>query len=406
MSAAPAETAMNARELGLLAAGVALVAGLVLVPILRRVAVATGTVDAPDKPGGRKFQRRPVPLLGGVAVALAAGVGLLAVGWDNPEARTSFPKHAYVLVAAGLTFLIGLVDDIFKDRIGPLPKFIGQFIAVGVLFGENWMQVFQGEASGGAVFHVLALTLWFLTVVNAVNFVDNMNGLCSGVATISLLVGLVGVAGIEKARWAVLAGALGGGMLAFMPYNYPKARIYLGDAGSHLAGFFLALLSVEFTAGFLSANAKLYGLDAFIPAMLLLGLPLFDLLFSVVRRYREKRPLFHGDARHLSHRLVGAGLDPASAVMLLWGVHLIVAASGVVAFEYAAPGRWTIFAVILTFLSILAAILVRIERNRRGGSTGGQNGNGTGTSGADPSAGRISEPAGGRDPSLFMTSDI
>ncbi len=403
MSAALTDTALNARELGLLAAGVALLSGLLLVPVMRWVALRTGTVDAPDKPGGRKFQKAPVPLLGGVAVLLAAGVALVAIGWDNPSARTTFAQHGYVLVAAGLTFLIGLVDDVFKDRIGPLPKFIGQFIAVGVLFGENWMQVFQGEATGGAVFHVLALTLWFLTVVNAVNFVDNMNGLCSGIATISLLVGVVGVAGIEKARWAVLAGALGGGMLAFIPYNYPKARIYLGDAGSHLAGFFLALLSLEFTAGFLSADAKFFGLDAFIPAMLLLGLPLFDLLFSVVRRHRERRPLFHGDARHLSHRLVGAGLDPASAVMLLWGVHLIVAAAGVVALEYAAPGRWSIFAVILAFLSILAAILVRVERSRRlSGATlpNGTNGSSTGESGL------VAKRSGDRDPTRFTGSDL
>jgi len=387
----------NPRQLGLLAAGIAFVSGLVLVPILRRVALATGVVDAPDAPGGRKFQREPVPLLGGVAVALAACVALAVVTWDNPSARTTFPQHTNIICAAALTFLIGLVDDIFKDRIGPLPKFIGQTIAVLVLFGPNWLQVLQGDATSGELFHVLALTLWFLTVVNAVNFIDNMNGLCSGVAMISLLVGLVGVAGMNTARWAVLAGALGGGMAGFIPSNYPKARIYLGDAGSHLAGFFLALLSLQFTAGFLSAGRDLFGLDAFIPAMLLLGLPLFDLLFSVVRRHHERRPLFHGDARHLSHRLVGAGLDPGSAVMLLWGVHLMLAASGVVAFEYEAAGRWTIFAVVLIIMSIFAAILVRVERGRpKGPGPSGTNGSGgTGESGDEsldtPSRGRLSQ---------------
>jgi hypothetical protein len=114
----------------------------------------------------------------------------------------------------------------------------------------------------------------------------------------------------------------------------------------------------------MSAGARFYGLDAFVPAMLLLGIPLFDILFSVVNRWREERPLFHGDARHLSHRLVGAGLDPASAVLLLWGVHLILTAWGVVALLQGASSRYAILAVILAFLGTMSAILVRIEESR------------------------------------------
>ncbi len=357
---------MSARELGLLAAAFGVVLGLVLVPIFRRIARWAGVVDRPDeRPGGRKTQRSAMPLLGGAAVAVAATLAVfLALVFPHGSRTITLDQHGHILLAALLTFLIGLVDDVFKDKVGPLPKFIGQFVAVAFLFGKHWEHVFTGEATPGEIFHVITISIWFLTVVNAVNFVDNMNGLCSGLATISLLVGLVGVTGRPDVRWAVIAGGLGGAMLGFLPYNYPRARIYLGDAGSHLTGFFLALLSLEFTRGFLSNGSLFLGFDAFIPAMLLLGLPLFDLLFSVVRRYREKRPLFHGDARHLSHRLVGAGLDPTSAVMLLWGVHLILAAAGVVALAMDAQGRYTAFVVILLFLGLLASILVRVERRR------------------------------------------
>lgn len=162
----------------------------------------------------------------------------------------------------------------------------------------------------------------------------------------------------------MVAGGLGGALLGFLPYNYPKARLYLGDAGSHLAGYFLAVLSLEFTAGFMSGGARLLGIDAFVPAMLVLGLPLFDLLFSVVRRAMEGRPVFHGDARHLSHRLVGAGLDAPSAVLLLWGVHLILTAWGVIAIGQTPLARYAMVAVVLVFLGILSGILVRVERAR------------------------------------------
>lgn len=355
------------QQIGLLSAAIAFAAALALVPLFRLLAQRVGIVDRPSvAPGGRKQQRVPVPLLGGVAVLLAAAVGIaLALVLHSAAAGTRIGGFERVLIAGGLTFLIGLVDDLFKDKVGPLLKFIGQFAAVAVLFGEHYGGVFRGEASTGDLFHVLTTTLWFLTVVNAVNFVDNMDGLCTGLATTSLLVGLFGVGGGGDVRYGLVAGGLGGALLAFLPYNYPRARIYLGDAGSHLVGFFLALLSLQFTAGFLSAESRLFGLDAFIPAMLLLGLPLYDLLFSVVRRYRERRPLFHGDARHLSHRLVGAGLDRASAVMLLWGVHLILAAAGVVALGYGGLGRFATFTVALLFLGLLSAILVRVEHRRQ-----------------------------------------
>ncbi len=361
---------MSPREAGLLAAALGLLAALLLVPLCRRLALRFNIVD---RPGARKMQTMPVPLLGGVAVALAAWAATEATdAFYQGKGTMSLEQHGHILLAGALIFLIGLVDDIFKDKVGPLLKFIGQFLAVAVIFGERYAEVVTGAATAGGVFHLLTTTIWFLTVVNAVNFVDNMNGLCPGLTMISLLVGLFGVAAGFDARSAILAGALGGGMLGFLPYNYPAARVFLGDAGSHLAGFFLALLSLEFTAGFLSADARFFGFDAFIPAMLLLGIPLFDILFSVVRRLSEKRPLFYGDARHLSHRLVGAGLDPASAVMLLWGVHLIVAAAGVVALGQGALERYATFALVLLFLGLLSGVLVRVERLRQERLNGGR----------------------------------
>jgi UDP-GlcNAc:undecaprenyl-phosphate GlcNAc-1-phosphate transferase len=363
---------MNAAHLeGLIAAAVALALALALVPLLRRVALALDVVDRPSAPGGRKSQRQPVPLLGGVAVAAAAVFAIFATSaWHGGEIASAFDGCGNVWLAGALVFGVGLVDDWFKDRVGPLLKFLGQFASIVILFDERFAALIAGEADRGEVLYLLATTLWFLTVVNAVNFIDNMNGLCAGLSMISFLVGLFGLESDSDIRYARIAGGLGGALLGFLPYNFPSARIYLGDAGSHLAGFFLAVVTLDFTSGFLSSGSSFYGLDAYVPAMLLLGVPLFDILFSVVRRRREGRPLFHGDARHLSHRLVGAGLDAASAVMLLWGVHLILTAWGVIALSQRPLGRYAMLLVILVALTLLSSILVRLEARRSVPRTG------------------------------------
>lgn len=354
-----------AHHQGLIAAASACLAALLCVPLARAFAMRFGVTDKPGLAGERKSQREPVPLLGGLGVAVAAAIALIGVGivldggWI-----AAFSGCLPVYLAGAVMLVIGLIDDWWKDRVGPAPKFFGQFVAVLILFGGRFAGWAHESPSAGDVFYLLAAVLWFLTVVNAVNFVDNMNGLCPGLTAISFLVGLFGLTGDADVRYARIAGAFGGAFLAFLPFNYPKAKLYLGDAGSHLAGFFLALVTLDFTSGFMSAGARFYGLDAFIPAILLLGIPLFDILFSVVNRFREGRPMFKGDARHLSHRLVGAGLDPTSAVMMLWGVHLILTAWGVVALSHGASTRWAMLAVILAFLGILSAILVRVEARR------------------------------------------
>lgn len=354
-----------AHHQGLIAAGTAFLAALCCVPLARALACRFGITDKPGLAGERKSQREPVPLLGGLGVAIGAAVALVALGFLlDGGLGPAFSGCLPVYAAGAVMLVIGLIDDWWKDRVGPAPKFLGQFVAVLILFGARFADWCEHAPTIGDVFYLLAAVVWFLTVVNAVNFVDNMNGLCAGLAAISFLVGLFGLTGDTDARYARIAGAFGGAYLAFLPFNYPNAKVYLGDAGSHLAGFFLALVTLDFTSGFMSVGARFYGLDAFIPAMLLLGVPLFDILFSVVNRYRENRPMFKGDARHLSHRLVGAGLDPTSAVMLLWGVHLILTAWGVVALSQSAPARWAMLAVILAFLGMLSAILVRVEARR------------------------------------------
>jgi UDP-GlcNAc:undecaprenyl-phosphate GlcNAc-1-phosphate transferase len=174
-------------------------------------------------------------------------------------------------------------------------------------------------------FSYAVTVLWILTVTNAFNFTDNMNGLCAGLAAIaSLLLGALSAAHDHYlvASFAFLAG---GATLGFLPYNFPRASVFLGDAGSHLLGFLLAVLTI--LPHFYSPEHP-RRLAVFSP-LLILAVPLSDLVAVVWLRLKKGKPIYVGDDNHFSHRLVRLGLSKVQAVLLLWG---IAAAVGGVAF--------------------------------------------------------------------------
>ena len=156
--------------------------------------------------------------------------------------------------------------------------------------------------------------LWMLTVVNAFNFMDNMNGLCSGLGAIAA--GLFGIIAALHGQYlvALLGLLICGALLGFLPHNFPKARAFLGDSGSHLVGYLLAVLAI--LPHFHSAKEP-HRLAVLTP-LLVLAVPLADLAWVVLLRTRMGKPFYVGDTNHLSHRLVRTGLNQASAVMLIW----------------------------------------------------------------------------------------
>lgn len=171
-----------------------------------------------------------------------------------------------------------------------------------------------------------ALTLlWILTVTNAFNFMDNMNGLCAGIG----LIGAGCFGGL--ALWhgqpfvGLVAWVVAGALLGFLPHNFPRARAFLGDGGSHLVGFLLSVLAI--LPQFYSSQHP--HRRAVLAPLLVLGVPLLDLAWVVLRRWHLGRPFYVGDTNHLSHCLVRRGLSPVAAVILLW---LLACCGGTLAF--------------------------------------------------------------------------
>lgn len=289
-------------------------------PLWRKACLRAGLVD---DPGHRKIHDAPVPLAGGLAVLTGLAVPLLAgaaaVPLDLPGLNTAgllsygvsrrkLELVAILLGALGMVAL-GCWDD--KYELRPGAKFIGQcLIATTVAAAGVRITLFVPSA----LFSYTVTILWILTVTNAFNFMDNMNGLCAGLGAIAAAVFAVIAAADGQYLVALIALVCTGALLGFLPYNFPRASAFLGDAGSHLVGYLLAVIAI--LPHFYSRRHR--DMLAVLKPLLVLAVPLADLAWVVVLRWKSGKPFYIGDTNHLSHRLVRRGWSRATAVLLIW----------------------------------------------------------------------------------------
>ncbi len=293
---------------------VAAVAGLLITPLVIRIAVARELYDTPDT---RRLHTRPIPRLGGIVIYVATVLGLVTAyllgimgGEASPERQRFFTG---VLLGGTVLFAAGLVDDLRGLR--PLTKLAAQCVAAVIvyLYGLQIQVVTFGPPSDAVSLGWLALPLtvfWIVGVTNAFNVVDNMDGLATGLALVALATVAAAALVLGNSDVALVCVALTGALLGFMPYNFNPARIFLGDSGSLFVGFMLAVLSVH--GALKSATAVLVAVPLFA-----LAVPLFDLSLSIVRRWLRGVPIFVGDTRHISHRLLAIGFTQRRVVTVL-----------------------------------------------------------------------------------------
>jgi UDP-GlcNAc:undecaprenyl-phosphate GlcNAc-1-phosphate transferase len=251
-------------------------------PLMRKAALQLGIMDRPD--GGLKNHDEAVPYFGGIAVYIAF---LLTVG-----VFTDFGQETLGLLLSGsIALIVGLIDDF--GVLTPSQKLLGQTLAALVLVKSGTYI----KLTFLPVWVAIPLTvLWILAVTNAMNIIDILDGLASGVAVIAAL--SIAIANFMAGRNAVafLCIVLAGAILGFLRHNFYPAKIYLGDAGSLFIGFMLAALSMN--AGYTRAN-----LLAVLSPILILGIPLFDLALVMWIRWRNGAPVMKGSPDHFALRL-------------------------------------------------------------------------------------------------------
>ncbi|CAM2932673.1 MraY family glycosyltransferase [Paenibacillus sediminis] len=344
---------------------IALALALSLTPAVKMFAVKIGAVDVPN---ARKVHTRIMPRLGGLAIYLAFMISLVMILPFIPDvfsARdTNFIK-AFV-VGGSMIMLLGALDDRFQ--LSAKLKFVMQIAAACiVVFGYDIKVVFvnipfQNNYSSLENWIAIPLTiLWIVGVTNAINLIDGLDGLAAGVSGIAVSTIFVMSLIMGNTTISLLCLLLLGGIIGFLFFNFHPAKIFMGDSGSLFLGFSLAMLSM---LGF-----KQIAIVSLITPLIIIGVPLSDTFFAIVRRWMQKKPIFSPDKGHLHHRLREIGFSHRQTVLIIYGIAAFFGVLAVIqssAALYAA--NWVTFVVIcimMFFMQIGAEIIGLIGKTRR-----------------------------------------
>jgi UDP-GlcNAc:undecaprenyl-phosphate GlcNAc-1-phosphate transferase len=292
----------------------AFVITLIATPVCRDVFYSYSIVDAPDR--GRKLHGRPIPRVGGIAIALGYVLSLM-IGGGLGGAEAELSLLTGLFPAAALVFGIGLIDDFIGLK--PWHKLGGQLVAAGLAYWAGVRVVGVAGYSIGDVTSAVITVLWLLLCTNAFNLVDGLDGLAAGIGFFCTLT-MFGAA-VYSGHYALALATLplAGALLGFLCFNFNPATIFLGDGGSLLIGFLLGC----FAAVWSHKSVTLLGMTA---PLIALSIPLLDVLLCIGRRFLRDQPIFGADRGHIHHRLLDRGLTPRRAVFVIYGVSGICAA--------------------------------------------------------------------------------
>jgi UDP-GlcNAc:undecaprenyl-phosphate GlcNAc-1-phosphate transferase len=339
------------------ALGLTALVSFLLTPVAIRLAPRLGAIDLPDSQ--RRVHSQPIPRTGGLAVAVSfigvGAIGLVAnqvfhLTLPGRPVRTTEIAALFAGVATGA--LIGYLDDRFELRARW--QFAAQFVLAAIALvggiaitrlpnplGEVGIPISDGAA-------VAVTTLWIVGMLNSVNFVDGLDGLLAGISLIA--VATLGVISLVAAPiqpvTAMLCALLAGALLGFLPYNFHPARVFIGTAGAFAVGYALAVLSVLGTA-----KVAL--------ALLVLGVPIIDTFWIIIRRVSARRSPFSADRGHFHHRLLDLGLSHRQAVLL---IYLICTVLAVLSLVLSGRGQISVFLIVVLGGGLVLYLLTRRTR--------------------------------------------
>ena len=290
-----------------------LVAGLLsylFTPLVKLLAKKVGAMDVPKD--NRRMHDHPIPRMGGLAIFIGFLLSALIFTREIDQGLKSILLGAIVIV------ILGVFDD--RRALGAKLKLAVQLVAAAVVvfYGDLRIDRITNPFGGSlysywdlGVFAYPITIIWIVAITNAVNFIDGLDGLACGVSCISSLNLLVIALLVSDAKVAILMAALTGACLGFVPYNFNPAKIFMGDTGSTFLGFMLATVSIQ-------GLFKAYTAISFIVPFLLLGLPIFDICFAVIRRIASGHSPMEADRGHFHHRLIDMGFSQKQSVAIAY----------------------------------------------------------------------------------------
>lgn len=296
---------------------------LAATPFVINLAHKIGAIDIPDDK--RRVHHKPIPRLGGLAIFYGFLISLLFFAKIDQQLRG-------ILIGALIIVGVGILDDV--KQLSALTKLAAQIVAAVVVVINDVrieaisvpMFISESGILQLGIFSIPITIAWVIIVTNAVNLIDGLDGLAVGISSIaSFSLFFIAILAGEQ-NVAIIAAALSGGCLGFLPYNFNPAKIFMGDTGSQFLGYMLSVICIQ-------GLFKGYVVISFIIPFLILGLPLFDTIFAILRRAVNHKPIMGADRGHLHHRLLDSGFTQKQTVAILYVIASVLGISAVLVLE-------------------------------------------------------------------------
>lgn len=320
---------------------------LVLTPIIRQIAIKIGAVDKPNK---RRVNKIPMPSMGGLSIYL----GFIISGFILFKGMIPQPIFTHIAIASGIVVLTGVIDDI--KELSPRLKLIGITLGALYLYFFANLRMDRLKILGLDEFMLpgwlsfIFTIIWIVSITNSINLIDGLDGLASGVSMISLItIGIVALFHFQGPLGfiAILIFILVISIAGFLPYNFYPAKIYLGDTGALFLGFMISTFSLM--------GLKNATIITLLTPIIILGVPIVDTFFAIIRRKMNRQPISSADKMHLHHRLMSMGFTHRGAVLTIYGFAVLFS---MVALIYNYISSW---GVVVLSIALLFAIELFIE---------------------------------------------
>jgi UDP-GlcNAc:undecaprenyl-phosphate/decaprenyl-phosphate GlcNAc-1-phosphate transferase len=323
---------------------------LVLTPLIKRFAIEFGVLDTPNS---RKVHRTLIPRLGGLSIFFSSLIGVFYLKiYEIIDMK--------ILIAIMLIVIIGVIDD--KFNLPVKVKFFGQILGALLVVAYTDLRIEKIILPNDMVINFgissyLITIMWILFVTNAINFIDGLDGLAAGVSVIALFSILILSLSNNQLLVMALCIIVIGSTLGFLVYNFYPAQIFMGDTGSLFLGFMLSIISI---IGFY----KSVTIFSLFPPIFILGVPLFDTVFAIIRRILNNQNITHADKSHIHHRLLELGFSHRNAVLAIYGISILF---GILAVTISRTTIWqtlTIFILFIISIQIFAEITGLLGRKK------------------------------------------
>ena len=291
----------------------AVIISFVMTPLARRLAIRVGALDVPKET--RKIHIKPMPYFGGLAIYVAIIACMFVY---MPHNSTNY----HIMAGATVIMLTGVVDDMYgmPARIKLIIQILAALIAIRGGVQIHFITNPLSETGMSYLFTWLSFVitlLWIVGITNTINLIDGLDGLASGVASIAATTLLFTAARLGHDFIVMQCAIIAGASLGFLPFNFNPAKIFMGDTGSLLLGYMLAVTSV-------SGMVKSVAAVALAVPVFALGLPILDTAFAIIRRYINKKPIMQADKEHLHHKLMKFGLNQRQTVLVMYFVSMLL----------------------------------------------------------------------------------